>query len=466
MPRDKARPPSPPPPQSPASPQSHKTAWFSSSDTRQISRAVMPTLLNDPSLHADAGPIFPEDHNDDATDRFLEVYAFGQKVRMVCTDDAPALWSVSIVLLRHLERVYGYEHSYNDDSNNGDAVGDACTAPAETTTAEDATCPSSDTWREHVEKQTSLDLGGLRRVMGCKRRPVILEVGAGIGLIGIALAIGIGADVILTDTGKCVDALCRNIELNHELITRRGGRCRAIGLWWGEDGFAQSRCENEEWFAAATLPTPAPPASSSSSSSSSSSTSPPPTLYMRHLLPFSQFEELCLPSLRPTSTTNVTSTSTTSATSGQFDFVITVDCAYDHVLHNPLIWTLQHVCTPNLSLLLVVFIARSFDMVFNVLLGDWRGTADACGRLLSYTESDSLDGIGLFDDDDDGDSDLERVDSSSSSPTTPSLTEAASGDELTTTKRRFQLIGVADVCPMAIPDDDIVFVVVKQLNET
>lgn len=60
----------------------------------------------------------------------------------------------------------------------------------------------------------------------------ILELGAGTGLVGIAAAAVLRANVLLTDLPEIVPNLDRNIELNDESIRLRKGHAKAAILDW------------------------------------------------------------------------------------------------------------------------------------------------------------------------------------------------------------------------------------------
>ena len=60
----------------------------------------------------------------------------------------------------------------------------------------------------------------------------ILELGAGTGLVGIAAAAVLGANVLLTDLPEIVPNLDRNIESNKTTIESRNGSARAAILDW------------------------------------------------------------------------------------------------------------------------------------------------------------------------------------------------------------------------------------------
>jgi len=61
----------------------------------------------------------------------------------------------------------------------------------------------------------------------------ILELGSGVGALGIALAAG-GAQVAVTDIKELVPLMKRNIRLNSELLRKSGGNCLAATWRWGE----------------------------------------------------------------------------------------------------------------------------------------------------------------------------------------------------------------------------------------
>ncbi|KAG9625379.1 VPS28-domain-containing protein, partial [Aureobasidium melanogenum] len=60
----------------------------------------------------------------------------------------------------------------------------------------------------------------------------ILELGAGTGLVGIAAAAVLGANVLLTDLPEIVPNLERNITSNEDIINSRNGSARAAMLDW------------------------------------------------------------------------------------------------------------------------------------------------------------------------------------------------------------------------------------------
>ena len=81
------------------------------------------------------------------------------------------------------------------------------------------------------------------------RRPLrILELGSGVGLLGIGLALCTGAHVVLTDPairtnfdegpdeeqGTTLDWLASNVELNREAVRLAGGATQVAPLRWGD----------------------------------------------------------------------------------------------------------------------------------------------------------------------------------------------------------------------------------------
>lgn len=63
----------------------------------------------------------------------------------------------------------------------------------------------------------------------------ILELGSGTGVVGIAAAITLSADVTVTDLPHVLDNLSFNADANARTVARFGGRVRAAPLRWGED---------------------------------------------------------------------------------------------------------------------------------------------------------------------------------------------------------------------------------------
>ncbi|THY30917.1 VPS28-domain-containing protein [Aureobasidium pullulans] len=69
-------------------------------------------------------------------------------------------------------------------------------------------------------------------VFGKDKNATILELGAGTGLVGIAAAAVLGAQVLLTDLPEIVPNLERNIASNEETIDSRNGSAQAAMLDW------------------------------------------------------------------------------------------------------------------------------------------------------------------------------------------------------------------------------------------
>ena len=63
------------------------------------------------------------------------------------------------------------------------------------------------------------------------KRPKVLELGSGTGLVGLAMA-GLGADVVLTDLSSIYANLARNAEMNAPSLEQRGGSIRTGVLDW------------------------------------------------------------------------------------------------------------------------------------------------------------------------------------------------------------------------------------------
>jgi len=59
----------------------------------------------------------------------------------------------------------------------------------------------------------------------------VLELGAGVGLVGLALA-ALGAQAVLTDLGNAMGVLDANVQRNVEVVSAAGGSARAIELDW------------------------------------------------------------------------------------------------------------------------------------------------------------------------------------------------------------------------------------------
>lgn len=59
----------------------------------------------------------------------------------------------------------------------------------------------------------------------------VLELGAGVGLVGLSLAAE-GADVVLTDLGEAMPVLEANTKGNADMISKAGGRVQAVELDW------------------------------------------------------------------------------------------------------------------------------------------------------------------------------------------------------------------------------------------
>jgi len=69
---------------------------------------------------------------------------------------------------------------------------------------------------------------------GCR----VLELGAGIGLVGLALAAA-GAEVVLTDLGSAMALLEANVEANMAIVQSSGGKAQVVELDWLVDAEQQ-----------------------------------------------------------------------------------------------------------------------------------------------------------------------------------------------------------------------------------
>ncbi|GLT39133.1 hypothetical protein SLA2020_133400 [Shorea laevis] len=62
----------------------------------------------------------------------------------------------------------------------------------------------------------------------------ILELGSGTGLVGIAAAVILGANVTVTDLPHVIPNLQFNVDANADLLAKKGGTVRPAPLRWGE----------------------------------------------------------------------------------------------------------------------------------------------------------------------------------------------------------------------------------------
>ncbi|EOX91101.1 Lysine methyltransferase - like 4 [Theobroma cacao] len=67
------------------------------------------------------------------------------------------------------------------------------------------------------------------------RKLKILELGSGTGLVGIAAAVTLGADVTVTDLPYVVPNLQFNVDANADVVAQKGGTVNVAPLRWGED---------------------------------------------------------------------------------------------------------------------------------------------------------------------------------------------------------------------------------------
>ncbi|XWS33764.1 hypothetical protein CRYUN_Cryun22dG0111500 [Craigia yunnanensis] len=63
----------------------------------------------------------------------------------------------------------------------------------------------------------------------------ILELGSGTGLVGIAAAVTLGANVTVTDLPHVIPNLQFNVNANADVVAQKGGTVNVAPLRWGED---------------------------------------------------------------------------------------------------------------------------------------------------------------------------------------------------------------------------------------
>lgn len=63
----------------------------------------------------------------------------------------------------------------------------------------------------------------------------ILELGSGTGIVGIAAAVTLGAEVTVTDLPHVIPNLQFNVDANADVLASRGGTVNVAALRWGED---------------------------------------------------------------------------------------------------------------------------------------------------------------------------------------------------------------------------------------
>lgn len=72
---------------------------------------------------------------------------------------------------------------------------------------------------------------------GPDHRPLkVLELGSGTGLVGIAAAVTLGANVTVTDLPHVLPNLQFNVDANANLVALQGGTITVAPLRWGKDG--------------------------------------------------------------------------------------------------------------------------------------------------------------------------------------------------------------------------------------
>ncbi|MBA0734933.1 hypothetical protein Gogos_018821 [Gossypium gossypioides] len=75
----------------------------------------------------------------------------------------------------------------------------------------------------------------LTATLSTDRKLKILELGSGTGLVGIAAAVTLGANVTVTDLPHVIPNLKFNADANADVVTKRGGTVDVAPLRWGED---------------------------------------------------------------------------------------------------------------------------------------------------------------------------------------------------------------------------------------
>lgn len=72
----------------------------------------------------------------------------------------------------------------------------------------------------------------------------IVELGSGTGIVGIAAAATLGANVTVTDLPNVVENLRFNADANGEVVARSGGKIHVASLRWGEIDDVESLGQN------------------------------------------------------------------------------------------------------------------------------------------------------------------------------------------------------------------------------
>ncbi|KAJ3350546.1 hypothetical protein HDU83_009569 [Entophlyctis luteolus] len=73
--------------------------------------------------------------------------------------------------------------------------------------------------------------------IGTKDAPVpkVMDLGCGVGTVGLLIASTVRAHVVLSDLPDCVSLPKKNLIANMDLITKQGSHVDIEGMWWGDE---------------------------------------------------------------------------------------------------------------------------------------------------------------------------------------------------------------------------------------
>ncbi|KAK4790291.1 hypothetical protein SAY86_017595 [Trapa natans] len=94
--------------------------------------------------------------------------------------------------------------------------------------------PAATTLVSILDDSAAGPLSSTLAAFGDREQLRILELGSGTGLVGIAAAAALGADVTVTDLPHVLPNLHFNAEANAPLLSSTGGAVRVAALRWGE----------------------------------------------------------------------------------------------------------------------------------------------------------------------------------------------------------------------------------------